>query len=153
MFLSPSQKEGLGTQEGKAIDYGWGAQVRPSYYPILAPGLSLSTSKIRRSPSQKGQVLSSFCFFVFLLFRAAHVAYGGLQARGPIGATGAGLRHSHSHSHIRSKPCLQPTPQVTSMPDQILNPLSEARDRTPKLMVPNRIVSTAPQWELPGSLF
>ena len=36
-----------------------------------------------------------FLFF-FLPFRAAPVAYGGSQARGRIGATAAGLGHSHS---------------------------------------------------------
>ena len=39
--------------------------------------------------------------FLFLLFRASLVAYGGSQARGPIGAIAASLRHSHSN--IRSK--------------------------------------------------
>ena len=34
--------------------------------------------------------------FSFLLFRAAPGAYGGSQARGIIGATSAGLHHSHS---------------------------------------------------------
>ena len=37
-------------------------------------------------------------FFFFGLFRAAPVAYGGSQARGPIGAVAAGLHHSHSNS-------------------------------------------------------
>ena len=42
---------------------------------------------------------------VFLPFsRATPTASGGSQARGPTGATAAGLRHSHSH--IRSEPCL-----------------------------------------------
>ena len=45
-----------------------------------------------------------FCF-VLLLFRATPVAHGGgSQARGPIGATTAGLRHSHSNT--RSEPHL-----------------------------------------------
>ena len=35
------------------------------------------------------------CVFVFCLFRFA--AYGGSQARGPIGAVAAGLHHSHSN--------------------------------------------------------
>ena len=35
-------------------------------------------------------------FFVF--FRAAPVACGDSQARGPIGASAAGLRHSHSNT-------------------------------------------------------
>ena len=40
----------------------------------------------------------------FLLFRAVHIAYGGSQARGPIGATTAGLHHSHGNTG--SKLCL-----------------------------------------------
>ena len=40
-------------------------------------------------------------FLVFGLFRAALVAYGSSQARGPIGAAAASL--CHSHSHIESK--------------------------------------------------
>ena len=48
------------------------------------------------------------------------MSYGGSQTRGPIGATAAGLHHS-------SRQC------------RILNPLSEARDRTCNLMVPSRI--------------
>ena len=46
-------------------------------------------------------------FFVFCLFWAAPVAYGGSQARGLIRATAAGLRHSHSS--VGSKPRLPPT--------------------------------------------
>ena len=42
------------------------------------------------------------------LFRVSPMAYGGSQARGPIGATAPGLRQSHSNA--RSKPRLQPTP-------------------------------------------
>ena len=56
-----------------------------------------------------------FLFFFFLLFRAPHVAYGGSQARGLISAVAAGLHQIHSHS--RYEPCLQPTPQLTAMPD------------------------------------
>ena len=41
--------------------------------------------------------------------------YGGFQARGPIGAVAAGL--CHSNSNAGSEPSLQPTPQLTSMPD------------------------------------
>ena len=43
-----------------------------------------------------------FFFFVFLSFRAASVAYGGSQARGPFGTVAAGLRHSNGGS----EPCL-----------------------------------------------
>ena len=42
--------------------------------------------------------------YLFLIFRAAPVAYGGSQARGQIGVIAAGLRHSHSNTG--SKPRL-----------------------------------------------
>ena len=59
-------------------------------------------------------ILESFRPF---FFRAAPVAYGGSQARNPIGAVAAGLCQSQSHSNSGSKPCLRPTPQLTAMPD------------------------------------
>ena len=37
-----------------------------------------------------------FWFDLFLFFRAAPSVHGGSQARDPIGAAGADLRHSHS---------------------------------------------------------
>ena len=80
-------------------------------------------------------VYSLYKFFFFLLFLAAPVAYGVSQARGWIGAVATGL--SHNHCNTRSKPCLQPTPQLMAMPDPY--PLSEARDRTWVLMDPNQI--------------
>ena len=43
------------------------------------------------------------------------MAYGGSQARCPIGAADADLRHSHSH--VRSELRLQPTPQLTAVPN------------------------------------
>ena len=54
-------------------------------------------------------------YFIFLLLRAAPVAYGGSQARGRIGSTAASL--CHSHSNTRSVPCLRPTPQFMASPD------------------------------------
>ena len=48
-------------------------------------------------------------------FRAASAAYGGSQARGPIGATAAGLHHSHSNAGFELS--LRPTPQLTATPD------------------------------------
>ena len=52
-------------------------------------------------------------FFVSLLFLwAASAAYGGSQARGPIGAVATSLRQSHSNSG--SEPHLQPKPQLTA---------------------------------------
>ena len=58
---------------------------------------------------------SSFFFFIFGLFRTTTAAYGGSQARDLIGAVSAGLHYSHSNT--RSKPHLQPTPQLTAMLD------------------------------------
>ena len=46
----------------------------------------------------------------FFFFRVAYKAHGGSQARGQIGATAAGLHHSHSDA--RSELCLRPTPQL-----------------------------------------
>ena len=58
---------------------------------------------------------------------------GGSQARSRVGATAARLCHSHSNSG--SELHLQPTTQLTAMPD----PLSEARDQTRILMDTSRI--------------
>ena len=55
-----------------------------------------------------------FCF-VFAFFRAASMAYGGSQARGPIGAVAAGLYQSRNN--VGACCHLQPTPQRTAIPD------------------------------------
>ena len=55
------------------------------------------------------------CLFNYLFFRAPPVAYGGSQARGQIGATAAGLRHSHSNAEHELD--LLPTPQLMATPD------------------------------------
>ena len=52
-----------------------------------------------------------FFFWSFVFFRA--MAHGGSQARRQIRAVAAGLHHSH----VESEPRLQPTPQLTVMPD------------------------------------
>jgi len=64
------------------------------------------------SPYSRSKEKQTF-FFFFGLFRAALAAYGGSQARGQIGATAAGLHHSHGNT--RSKLSLQPTPQLMAM--------------------------------------
>ena len=78
-----------------------------------------------------------------MLFRATPTAYGGSQARGLIGATAAGLCQSHRNSGPSCVCYLHHSSQQRG----ILNALSEARDQTQNLMVPSRIVSTAPQQE------
>jgi len=60
-----------------------------------------------------------FFFFFFCLFAiswATPAAYGGSQARGPIGGVAVSLRQSHSNAG--SEPRLQPTPQLTATPDR-----------------------------------
>ena len=62
--------------------------------------------------------LSFLFFFFFGLFvfsRAAPMAHGGSQARGRIGATAAGLRHSHSNMGFVLR--LRLTPQLSAMLD------------------------------------
>ena len=76
----------------------------------------------------------SLILFIFLLFRAAPEAYGGSQAQGLIRATAAS--HSHSHSNAGSEPHMR---HHSSRQHRILNPLSEAKDRTHNVMVPSQI--------------
>ena len=65
-------------------------------------------------PSKHGfHYIPQFLFCLF--FRAAPEAYGGSQARGPIGATAASL--CHNHSNVGSEPCLPPTPELRATPD------------------------------------
>ena len=78
---------------------------------------------------------SLFLFVCLLLFRAEPTAYGGSQARDPIGATAVGLHHSHSNA--------DPSPicnlHHSSRQHRIPNLLSEARDQTCNLKVPSQI--------------
>jgi len=61
-------------------------------------------------------ILGLFFFFFFSVGGGGHsCSTWRFQARGPIGATAAGLHHSHNSSG--SKPHLQPTPQLMAMPD------------------------------------
>ena len=82
--------------------------------------------------------LHSFIIIIIIIFsfsRAAPAAYGGSQARSPVGAVAANLRQSHSNAG--SKLRLQPT--HSSRQRWVLNPLSKARDQTRSLMVPSQI--------------
>ena len=69
---------------------------------------------IREKYSQSLFFLFFFWSF-FVFFRATPTAYGGAQARGPVRAVAASL--CQSHSNAGSEPRLQPTPQLTAMPD------------------------------------
>ena len=85
----------------------------------VSSDLSLSSDSSRslatRPPRSSQCWFLSFFLFVFCLFRAAPVAYGGSQARGLIGAIAVGLYHSHSNSG--SELHLQPTLQLMATPD------------------------------------
>ena len=90
-----------------------------------------------RLSSWLAEAVSSQCLFflfiyLFLSFffsRAASEAYGGSQARGPIGAVAA---YTRSHRSTRSK--LHLPPPHSSQQRRIFNPLIEAKDRTCVLM-------------------
>ena len=79
--------------------------------------------------------LNFFIFFVFCPFRAAPMAHGGSQARGPIGAIAASLHHSRNTTNPSHVCNLHHSAQQC----RILNPLSEARDQTHNLVVPSLI--------------
>ena len=78
--------------------------------------------------------LSSFLSFSSS-FRATLMAYRCSQARGQIGATAAGL--SHSHSNVGPN-CIFDL-HHSSWQRRILNPLSEAKDLGLNLMLPSQI--------------
>ena len=63
---------------------------------------------------------------------AAPIAYRDSQARGRTGVTAAGLYHSHSNSHSESQAVSVNYTSLRAI--QILNPLSELRDRNSILM-------------------
>ena len=65
---------------------------------------------------------------LFLLFKAAPAADGCSQARGPIGATTAGLHHSHSNA--RCEPHLRPTPQLMATLDP--QPTKQGQESNPQ---------------------
>ena len=79
-----------------------------------------------------------------MLFRATPLAYGSSQANGRIRA--AAVSHSRSHSHTGSKPCLQPTPQLTAKPDPSLT--EQGQGSTPH-RPQSGLEPAEPQWELP----
>ena len=61
--------------------------------------LCLGRFIVKNEHERKTQFLFIYLFIVFLLFLwAAPAAYGGSQARGPIGAVATGLRQSYSNA-------------------------------------------------------
>ena len=82
--------------------------VIPTSIPLWSPSLNYQRCLLSpwHSSHNDPVEVTVLILIVFLLFRVAPVAYGGSQARGPIGATAASL----SHSNTESKPHLRPTP-------------------------------------------
>ena len=64
-------------------------------------------------PHVEGMAEKKIHDFFFFFLRVTSAAYGGSQARGRIEAVASGLHCSNS----RSEPRLQPTPQLTTVPD------------------------------------
>ena len=89
--------------------------------------------------------LSQFPKSLFIYFVCVCVlsACRSSQAGALIGAVATGLRHSHSDTG--AEPRLQPTPQQQR---QILNPLSQARDRSATSWFLVGFISTEPRQEL-----
>ena len=72
-----------------------------------------------------------FFFFCHFVFGATPVAYGGSQARGPIGAVATANATATAMPDLRQVCDLQ----HSSLQCWILNPLSKVRDQTLNLMV------------------
>ena len=109
-----------------SMDTSWGTHSSPS----LSVDVPLSSCSWAWTMFQHplADILSFFLpFFFFLVFRATPAAYGGPQARGLIRATA-----TSDQSHVCKL-------HQSSQQHWILNPLSEARDRTCNLMVPSWI--------------
>ena len=77
--------------------------------------------------------LLSTLFFFFFFFRATHAAYGGSQARGPVGAVAPGLPTAMPDLSCVWDLCY-------SSAQWIFNPLKEFRDGTCILMVTRQIL-------------
>ena len=82
-------------------------------HPVLD---NVSPRKISHGSPHRSNYSSYFLsFFLCFFLRAVLAAYGSSQARGPMLAAAAGLRHSHSH--VRSELLLWPTPQLKARQD------------------------------------
>ena len=90
----------------------------------------LSTSHFWEKKNNILNISNVFLFCFVLLFRDALEAHGSSQARGQIGATPAGLCHSHSNT---GSSCICDLHR-SSWQHWIPDPLSEARDQTCILM-------------------
>ena len=81
-----------------------------SFIHLFSGGLFFSSSTYNVFDTKDKRINGAFFFF-----RATPAAYGGSQARSPIGAVAAGLQHSHSNT--RSETHLRAIPQLMVTPD------------------------------------
>ena len=93
------------------VDYLARCLTYSTYFKIIV--LIIIKVNILKISHLKDYSITFFIFFSF--FRATPMAYGGSQTRSRIGATPAGLHHSHSNAG--SEPRLQLMPQPAAMPD------------------------------------
>ena len=87
-------------------------------HQLFLPLVPAETGALQLKPCLFSMVLHVLSLSFFLSFscsRATPMAYGDSQASGLIGAVATGLRQSHSNAG--SELCLQPTPQLTAIPD------------------------------------
>ena len=70
--------------------------------------------------SGPGKLLGKQLFHLIFFFSSFYGRTCSIwKFRGQTGTAAAGLRHGRSHSHARSKPCLQPTPQLMATLDPL----------------------------------
>ena len=108
------EKDITGTVPGLRCVCHTGLFLSPQRHPVLPTQVTEHLTH----PRQRQRLSSSFSFS-FCLSRAAPAAYGGSQARGPLGAAAAGLHHSLSHAgSLTHSPSVQvsspsPSPSCT----------------------------------------
>ena len=96
----------------------------------------LLNSKVTPATQMESICVFFFLFCLSVFSRATPMASGGSQATSLIRAVATSLRQSHSNTG--SEPWVYNL-HYSSWQYRILNPLSEARDRTHNSMVPSRI--------------
>ena len=101
----------------------------------------------------KTEVDQSSLFFFFFAFQGCTCGIWRFPGWGQIGAVAASHSHSHSHSNVGSDPSRVCDLYHSSKQRWILNPLSEARDRTCVLMDASQILSAEPWWEFQPFFF
>ena len=77
--------------------------------------LTLSSKSSGKKSFLHGIDMILFAFFFFFFFRVASIVYESSPARGQTEAAVVSLHHNHINAG--SRPCLQPTPQLTAALD------------------------------------